>query len=691
MKNFFAKIAEICRPFFESFDNGFRRAWKRYQMTRWIILILASIFLILSSYFTFRAKTANVGDLKSQLQTTTTVIDSKGKNAGSLYSQKGTFVDIDKISPNLQNAVTATEDRSFWTNPGFSITGYARAAVNLVINRGQISGGGSTITQQLAKNALLSQKQTFMRKAAEFFMAVQINKTYAKKDILAMYLNNAYFGNGVWGVEDASMKYFGIHASQLNTAQSASLAAILKDPSGYNPIDNPKNAVARRNLILDLMVQDKKISKQEAATSKTQGLNLKDNYTTSDRYKYPYYYDAVIDEAINKYGLKEEDILNKGYRIYTTLNQDYQEQMQKTFEKNWLFPQAASDGTIPQAASIAVNPQSGGVEAVVGGRGEHVFRGLNRATQIKRQPGSAIKPLAVYTPAIESGYRYDSALPNQIQSFGKNNYTPHNADNYYSNTMPMYQALARSENVPAVALLDKIGVKKGVASVENFGINVHKDDQNLALALGGLETGVSPLQMAQAYTAFANDGKLATAHFITKITDVNGNVIVDNTQTNKQIISSQTAKTMTSMMLGVFNYGTGATAKPIGYQVAGKTGSTEVNKDWGQGSGTKDQWVIGYTTDVVVATWMGFDKTDANHYMSGYSESELGAVYRNEMQNILPYTSKTDFEEEDAAQMDKNNTTKSNKSDNWMDNVQDNFNYIKDSAIKWYNSVMNLF
>ncbi|GKQ42485.1 penicillin-binding protein [Companilactobacillus sp. RD055328] len=688
MKNFFAKVSEFFRPFFDSFDNGFRRAWKRYQITRWIILVGATIFLILSAYFTFKAKTADVGNLKSQLQTTTTIVDAKGNDAGSLYSQKGTFVDIDEISTNIQDAVISTEDRTFWTNSGVSFKGYMRAAVGLVLNHGQISGGGSTITQQLAKNSLLSQKQTFMRKAAEFFMAVEINKTYSKKDILAMYLNNAYFGNGVWGVEDASMKYFGKHANSLDVAESAVLAAMLKSPSYYNPIDNPDNSVQRRNLVIDLMVENNKISKTEATAYKKESLNLIDRYQGNEDYKYPYYFDAVIAEAINKYGLKEEDIMNKGYKIYTSLNQDYQKSMQDTFEKDWLFPNAAADGTEPQAASVAINPKSGGVEAVVGGRGDHVFRGLNRATQIKRQPGSAIKPLAVYTPAIENGYRSDSMLPNEITSFGKNNYTPKNVDGSYSEEIPLYKAIAYSKNIPAVSLLDKIGVKKGVNSVENFGINVHKDDQNLALALGGLETGVSPLQMATAYTAFANDGKLADEHFITKIVDSTGAVVVDNTSlTNKQIISSSTAKTMTSLMLGVFNYGTAQSAKPYGYEVAGKTGSTEVPKSYGYG--TKDQWLIGYTPDVVVASWIGFDNTDENHFLSGTSETGVSHLYKAEMTGILPYSDKTDFTEKDPVQT--KNSSQSANSGNWVDSIQNGYDSIKENATQWYNSIRNIF
>jgi len=666
-----------------------RKYWKRFQLTRWLILIFLTVVLVLSSYWTYKAKTSNVADLQSSLQTKTTIMDKDGDNAGQLYANKGTYISYDKISKNIQNAVTSTEDRTFWTNPGFSIKGYARAALGYLIHHG-ISGGGSTLTQQLAKNSLLTQKQTLSRKGEELFLSIEINHIYTKKEIITMYLNNAYFGNGVWGVQDASEKYFGKNASELNPAEGAVLAGILKAPNNYNPIDSMSNSLARRNLVLDLMVQNKKLTSSQASYYKSTSIDVNDNYEVSSSYKYPYFFDAVIDEAVNKYGLKEDDILNKGYKIYTTLDQKIQGSMQTSFENSYLFPANAADGTKVQGASVAVDPKTGGILAVVGGRGDHTFRGFNYATQSKRQPGSTIKPLAVYTPAIENGYSYDSELPDEITSFGKNKYTPTNADGLYQESIPMYKALIHSENVPAVALLDKIGVQKGVNSVENFGIKVHKNDQNLALALGGLETGVSPLQMARAYTAFANDGKLSETHFITKIVDSTGTVIVNNTDTStKQIISKNTAKEMTSMMLGVYNEGTGKAAKPDGYQIAGKTGSTEVPQSYGY-AGTKDQWMVGYTPDIVVTSWIGFDKTDKDHFLPGVSENGLSALFKDELTNILPDTKETNFSVKDAAKLAQANKTDTGDND-ISKSIQDGVNNVKNKAAEWYNEVKNFF
>ena len=675
--------------------NGLGGLWHRFDhrfyIGRLIILILLTFTFLVCTYYTVKVKTSNISNLKASLSTTTAIYDHKNQKAGSLYSQKGTFVEYNKISPNVKNAVISTEDRTFWTNPGFSIKGMARAALGLVIHRGQISGGGSTLTQQLAKNALLTQRQTISRKVEELFFAIEITHVYSKKDILTMYLNKAYFGNGVWGVQDASRKYFGKDASQLTVGEGACLAGILRNPSKYNPIDHLNYSLSRRNLVLDLMVSNDKLTKQQAQIAQRQGLTLRDTYHNQDGYRYPYFFDAVVDEAINRYGLKEEDVMNKGLRIYTTLNQNYQQQLQEKFAQDWLFPQGSSDGTKTQGASVVMDPSTGAVRAVIGGRGKHVFRGYNRATQMKRQPGSSIKPIVSYAPALQQGYHYDSQLSNKLQRFGKNGYQPHNVDNGYSNKIPMYVALAQSKNVPAVWLLDRIGVSKGVQSANNFGIKVAKEDQNLALALGGLSTGVSPMQMARAYSAFANKGNLPNnSYFITKITDASGNVIGENHDIGKhRIISESTAKEMTTMLLGVFAGGTGTSAQPAGYRVAGKTGSTEVPNSYG--FGTKDQWIVGYTPDVVVATWVGYDRTNKQHFMHGVSETEITRLYKAEMEGILPYTAQNQFTEQAPKQIIQNNGSNSDWTNGLNEKIQKGLGSAGEKLNEWYNDLKGLF
>lgn len=675
--------------------HAITRFMRRFQIIRWGILLVLLVILGFSSYFTYKAKTSDVENIKSSLQTKTVILDHNNKEAGTLYSQKGTYVDIDKISVNVQNAVISTEDRTFYKNWGFSIKGILRSVVNLIIHRGAITGGGSTLTQQLAKNTLLTQKQSFLRKGQEIFMAVQITKEYSKKDILAMYLNNAYFGNGVWGVQDAARRYFGKDASQLTVGEGATLAAMLRNPSFYNPIDHMDNAISRRNLVLQLEVEAGHLTSSQAAAAKQTSLTLKNTYTNDNADKYPSYFDAVIDEAV-KDGVSENDILNKGYKIYTTLNTTYQDKMDATFQKSWLFPANASDGTMAQAASIAVDPSTGGVLAVVGNRGKHVYRGLNYATQLSgRSPGSTLKPLMVYTPAIENGYHYDSELSDEKQSFGKNKYTPTNPTGAYQNKVPMYTALAQSLNVPAVWLLNKIGVQKGVNSLARFGIDLKKSDQNLSAALGGVSTNITPLELARAYSSFANGGSLPQTHFIRKIVDASGTVVYQSNAKSQSIMTKSVAKEMTSMMIGTFTHGTAVNAKPSNFTVAGKTGSSEVPTSWGYG--TKDQWLVGYTPDVVIATWTGFEYTDKDHYLSGTSEDGVSKIFKDEAENILPSTPQTSFNTQDAQSLATQQGTanaSSNASSAWsgiQSGVQNGIDSAKSTLSQWADNIKSFF
>ena len=370
---------------------------------------------------------------------------------------------------------------------------------------------------------------------------------------------------------------------------------------------------------------------------------MNDTYSSADAgYRYPSYFDAVIDEAVERYGMTEKDLLNKGYKIYTSLDQDYQKQMEAVYENNANFPANAADGAMPQSASVALDPKTGGVQALVGRRGEHIFRSYNFATQMQRSPGSTMKPLSVYSSALESGYKPDSILKDEPQSY----YKAKNYDGTYQGDVPMYQAVAQSLNLPAVWLLHEMGLSKGYNKAEEFGIPLSKSDKYYGLALGGLEKGTSPLKMAAAYGAFANEGKVYEPHLITKIIDSTGAVIEDNSSPKyEQVISKEVANEMTSMLLGTFSNGTAAQAAPAGFTVAGKTGTTETNFDANK---VNDQWIVGYTPNVVISTWLGFEKVSETHYLSGTSGSEVGQVFKAEAESILPYAGQYSFEVADA-------------------------------------------
>lgn len=661
----------------------FQAKWWRFSGWRWLAVIFLGLILVGCVKYTYLAKTTNVKGLESRLKQSTIIYDSSGKKAGTLYSQKGTWVSLDKISPNVVNAVLSTEDRNFYHEYGFSATGILRAALSNIKNRlmgnDTISGGGSTLTQQLVKNAFLSQEQTMGRKLKEIFLAVQVENTYTKKQILTMYLNNAYFGDGIWGIQDAAKRYFGVNAAQLSVAQAAVLAGMLSNPSDYSPVTHQKQAIARRNVVLQAMVANKKLSQSQATKLKATTITVVNKYKYKSGYKYPYYFDAVIEEAMSKYHLSETEIMNGGYKIYTTLNQNYQKSLQSAYDDSYLFPDTTTKAK-SQGASIAIDPNNGGITAMVGGRsGTHAFLGYNRATQLSRSPGSTIKPLAVYTPALEAGYSVTSTVQDKLQTYGKNKYEPHNWNNVYSGSLPMYEALALSKNTSAVWLLNKIGVTTGYDSAQKFGLKLNSSDKNLSLALGGLTQGTSPLVMARAYAVFANGGTYYPTYTITKIVDASGKTVATHQPSSgKKIISKAIADKMTSMLLDVYNtsYGTGATAKPTGYTIAGKTGSTQSNT----GTNNTDEWYIGYTKKVVVATWVGYD--NSNYTVTAGSGASL---FKQTMTAILNNTEASSFDVTAAGSSSSSATAnKSNSSSNstWSqitESAQNAWNSFKQS------------
>lgn len=619
-----------------------KKKWRRYQGGRWFIVITLLVILIISALGTLEAKTTDVSDLKARLQQSTVIYDGNNNEAGSLAGHKGTYVDLDAISPHVVDAVIATEDRRFYQEYGFSVPGMVRGGITTVLNKVRgvnAAAGGSTLTQQLVKNAFLTQDQTLKRKIRELFLAIQVEQDYSKDDILTMYLNNAYFGRGAWGVQDASKKYFGVDAKDLSVDQAAMIAGMLQSPGGYDPIAHPEAAQNRRNQVLQNMVNTDKLKQEDADALKMNAVGATNHESDNSTYNYPSYFDAVINEAINRYDISETKLLNDGYQIYTSLNQQDQENLQNNYENPNLDPLNGQ----AQAASVVMDAQTGGVRAVVGGRGEHVFRGFNRATQMKRSPGSTIKPIVDYAPALSRGFGIESKLKNEVTSFGSNRYTPHNAGEVTSEPVPMYQALEMSYNIPAVWLLDQMGAKVGYDAAKKVGLSVTEDDNNLSLALGGMEKGTSPLELAQAYTSFANDGQMSEAHFITKIVDATGKTVVEHKNKTTEVWSKSVADDMTAMMLGVYTHGTGVSANPAGYKVAGKTGTTEVSGEGSTQANATDAWAVAYTPDVVVVTWNGFDKTNGDQNLPIMLSATAGPLMKATLEQVIPNTNQTPF------------------------------------------------
>ncbi|OLS40317.1 PBP1A family penicillin-binding protein [Bacillus sp. MRMR6] len=612
--------------------------WKKKHLTQIFLLIILVIVLATIVYFGWLATQANVQSLKEGLSQPTVIYDRKEEIASNVATNRTQGVTVDKLPKYVPNAVVAIEDERFYEHGGFDIKGIARAFFRNIF-AGRITGGGSTLTQQLAKNALLSPEQTYTRKAEELFLAVKIEKVYKKDEILQMYLNQVYFGSGAWGIGSASKKYFNKPITDVTISEAALLAGLLQSPNYLDPTKNYDLSIKRRNVVLGKMKEHGMITDEEYTAAKEEEIKLNAGTGSVVERTYPYYVDAVLNEAISKYGLTQEEILTRGYRIYTELDQNLQAGLEKVYSNNALFPKGMG-GEIVQSGSVLMDPASGGVLALVGGRGEHVFRGFNRATQLRAQPGSTIKPLVVYTPALEAGYMYTSELVDESTTFG--DYKPENFSRTYQGKVPMYKALEESLNIPAVWLLNEMGIEKGIDSLKRFGIPVEKEDRHLALALGGMNKGISPLQLANAFSAFANGGKQSDSHLITKIVGPTGNVIAEREAKTTKVTSRDVADDITSMLLNVVETGTGKKTQIPEVQLAGKTGSTQL--PYADISGTKDQWMVGYTANLVGAIWIGYDQTDRQHYLPSNSSGNVVPIFKEIMKTSLPHWPKMSFD-----------------------------------------------
>lgn len=549
--------------------------------------------------------------------------DADGKEVLRFGPENREYITYDKIPKLLVQAVIATEDKRFYEHQGVDFWSIGRALVKDVVQRSAVEGG-STITQQLAKNLFLSADKTFFRKATEASIAVALETKRSKDEIMELYLNRIYYGKGAYGVQAASKYYFNKPVDKLDLWQIATLAGIPKAPSTYNPISNPEKSKERRGVVLQLMYEQGIITAQEKEKAAAEEYKPPVRNTNSEFLAYK---DYVIEEAMKLTKLSEDELLRGGYIITTTMNQKAQRAMASVFADDKMFEEDGPDQK-QQASMVIVDQSNGGIVAMVGGR-DYIQKGFNRAVA-PRQPGSSFKPIAVYAPAIESGnWSPYSTLRDDKQCFGK--YCPSDhGRNKYVGPISMMDAVKRSVNLPAVWLLDQIGMKTGYNFAKSLGIPLTDEDKNLAIALGGLTKGASPLNMAQAYSAFANGGRMYEAHAITEITTTEGDPVYSTGKLKaEQVMSEQTAFSMTQLLEGVLTPGgTGVRAK-IDRPVAGKTGTTQVGIKGVPTSGNRDIWFVGYTPEWTGAVWMGFDKTDKDHYLkkgSGQAAQLWGEV-----------------------------------------------------------------
>lgn len=587
----------------------------RRHIARNLALTLAVLLLggLTAGWFLFDVPSWQRLDLSkiTAVQQTGAVYDRYDQQITALKgSQDRTVIALSTLPDYVKNAFLAAEDLRFYQHYGFDPVRILGAIVANLRSR-SFSEGASTITQQLIKLTHLSAEKTIARKLEEVYLAVQLEAACTKDQILEMYLNYVYFGRGAYGIEAASRAYFGTGAAELSPAQAASLAAVVKAPSAYAPHIDPEANAARRGYILQTMLEHGMLTQAQYDAAAAEELSVLPAQKTENAFGW--FTDAVIEEAGRLLDISGDALLGGGYRIYTTLDAEYQRIADEEYAQSKYFASAASDGEKPQSAMACVDTDTGAVRCVVGGREYTVQRGLNRATQLRRQPGSAMKPLAVYAPAIESYGATTATVLNDTPTTFAGGYTPRNSGNSYHGFVTVREALKWSMNVAAVEMLSRIGVSAGRDYLQKVGIPLTDADWGLSLALGSLTYGVSPVQLAAAYAVFGNGGTYYEPYFIRSIEDAQGHVIYAHTRKGTRVISEETAYLMNSLLQSVTASGTGAKLSAAGTPVAGKTGTVNMT-----GGGNRDIWMAAYNREISTAFWMGFDRPDSKHRLEGW-------------------------------------------------------------------------
>ncbi|MBP1083722.1 transglycosylase domain-containing protein [Bacillus capparidis] len=563
-----------------------------------LALVVYLIILLLGNYV--------IDEKKLVMNASTKIVDNHGEQVDELFVENRDPVSFDDIPDHVANAFIAVEDQRFYEHPGIDVKSISRALYRDMIAGGKVEGG-STITQQLAKNIFLSNDKTFLRKTKEVIIALNLEKRYTKEKLLEMYMNQLYFGHGVYGIQAAANYYYSKDVKDLTVSEGAVLASIPKAPSNYSPILHPDKNLERRNTVISLMHDQGFLTAKAAlqAQGNTLGLHVQ---KSSEKPWLDSYIDLVVKEAESKYSISAEQLYQGGYTIRVPMDARLQQSAYELMKEEGYFP-----GTDKKAegSAVFIDNNSGGVAAAIGGR-EYAPRGYNRVIS-NRQPGSAFKPIAVFGPAMEEKvFQPYSLLDDSKQSYG--GYTPRNYDGQYKGKVSMVDAIVFSKNAPAVWTLNRLGTETIQPYLEKVNINI--PDKGLAVALGGLETGVSPLQMAGAYRTFAHDGSYEEPYFIQNITDQDGEEIITHKSKQQNVYSKQTAWNMTRMLQETVLTGTAKNGSYDG-DLAGKTGSTSYTEVKGA---TKDAWFAGFNPNVTGAIWMGYDKTDKEHYLKGGSQ-----------------------------------------------------------------------
>lgn len=549
------------------------------------------------------------------------IYDINGNELANVHAEQNRVpVRLSQVPEHLKDAFIAVEDVRFYDHAGVDPKGIMRAAFANITNKG-VAEGGSTITQQLAKNAYLTQDRTYKRKIQEVFLALQLERKYTKEEILELYLNQIYFGQGAYGVQAAAKTYFGKDVKDLNLNECAMLAGIPKSPNYFSPLNNLQAAKEREAVVLDQMAKYGYISASTAAKTKSEPLNLvKPQKQDATGGVAAYFIDYVTQLMIEKYGA--DAVYQEGLKIYTTLDVDMQKAAEASMQNLPVFSTDGSGNKQPQAALVAIEPATGYIKAMVGGRGTDQF---NRATLAERQPGSSFKPF-VFAAALENGLTPSSTVEDKPINIG--GWQPQNYNRNFNGTVSMRYVAEQSLNVPTVRIAQEVGMEKIIYLAEKMGITTFvkegsANDMNYAVAIGGMTKGVTPLEMTSAYGTFANGGVHVEPVAIVRVLNQKGEILEEAHPKSEQVLKKSTAANLTSMLMGVIARGTGTGAN-IGRPAAGKTGTTD---------NYQDAWFVGYVPDLVAGVWIGCDDNARMGSMTGGTTP--AAIWRAFMVNVV--------------------------------------------------------
>lgn len=540
---------------------------------------------------------------------TSIVYDRKGRVIGRLFEENRTWVDLRQISPWAVKAILAAEDSEFYEHQGIRVKAIARALL-LDFRAGKAAHGGSTITQQLARNTFLGRERTLKRKASEAIIAIRMEKHYTKDQILESYMNMAYFGHGAYGVAAASQVYFGKAPSQLTLAEASMLAGLLPAPNAYTPIRHPERAKNRQNYVLTRMVDTGVITPEEKAqviSTKLTYARKADTPTSFVMKDAPYFVSHILfKQLLPKYG--RDRIYRGGLRIHTTIDLELQELAEKVVGK------MKNEGAL-----VALDPNTGEILALVGGRNFDKSK-FNRATQAYRQPGSSFKPI-VYAAALENGYRAVDHILDAPLNF-PNGWSPKNSDGKFRGEITLTDGLSLSINTVAVRLAQVVGVNTIREQAKKMGITTPYLPEDLSLALGS--SSLTPLEMAAAFSVFANNGYKIEPFGVKEITDSNGTSVEQNGPALTNALTAEVAVSVRSMLMQAVSWGTGTRARIPDYQTFGKTGTT---------NDFTDVWFVGGTPDLVVVVYIGND----NHKTLGraFGGTVAAPVWKEFMQRAV--------------------------------------------------------